>query len=154
MLDELYSMPEGWHQLFAVQRGVLAPLQLYHFYKTQDLARAASPSSVAVLDPHVFDWLAAGGRAERTIRVYAEQFRLLLRCGPNTARVCDLFDLPTTYRLRCVDRERRAYRSFNLCRAVLSYVRFACRDQRALSRKIAEQIRPFARERRQRQPHH
>lgn len=31
MLDELYSMPERWHLLFALQRGELAALELYHF---------------------------------------------------------------------------------------------------------------------------
>jgi hypothetical protein len=155
MLDELYSMPERWHLLSALQRGEIAPLQLYRFYKTQDLARAPSPSSVTPLMPHIFDWLAAGGRAERTTRVYAEQFRVLLREGSTNARVSDLYDLLAAYRLRCLSRERATFRSFNLCRAaVLSYLRFGFRDQRALWREIAEQIRPFAREWRQRPPHH
>jgi hypothetical protein len=79
----------------------------------------------------------------------------MLRLGPTAARVSDLYHLLTAHRLRCLNRERPAYRSFNLCRsAVLSYLRFAFRDQRALWREIGEQIRPFARERRRRQPHH
>ncbi len=60
-------------------------------------------------------------------------------------RVSDLYDLLAAYRLRCLSRERATFRSFNLCRAaVLSYLRFAFRDQRALWREITEQIRPAA----------
>jgi integrase len=87
--------------------------------------------------------------------VYAEQFRLLLRNGASVARVSDLHDLLAAYRLRCLNRERPTYRSFNLCRAaVLSYLRFAFRDQRPLWREIGEQIRPFPPERRRRAPRH
>jgi hypothetical protein len=103
----------------------------------------------------MFDWLAAGGRAQRTIAGYAYQFRQLLRRAEHGACVRDLYSLLSAYRVHCCTKKRPTHRAFNLCRvAVLSYLRHAFRDQRLLWREIVDEIRPLPRAARRRQPRH
>jgi len=148
-------MPERWYLLKAICRHELSPMQLYAFYRTQQLGKAPTVTSVVQLRPHMFDWLADSGLADRTRRVYAEQFQLLLRAAHNAVRVMDLYELLTAYRARCRAPERGTHRSFNLCRAaVLSYLHSAFRDQRALWHEIAEHIAPLPRPARRRPPRH
>jgi hypothetical protein len=133
MFEELHTMPERWYLLKAICRHELTPMQPYAFYKTQQLAKAPTVTSVVRLRPHMFDWIADSGLADRTRRVYGEQFALLLHGAHDAVRVMDLYELLAAYRARCRAPERGTHRSFNLCRAaVLSYLHSAFRDQRAL----------------------
>ena len=155
MFEELHTMPERWYLLKAVLRHELTPMELYVFYKTQQLGHAPTVSSVIPLRPHLFDWITDSGLADRTRRVYAEQYALLLRHAAPGARVMDLYDLLAAYRVRCRTPERGTHRSFNLCRAaVLSYLHSAFRDQRPLWQEIIEHIAPLPRPARRRVPRH
>lgn len=155
MFEELHTMPERWHLLKAISRHELTPMQLYAFYKTEQLGQAPTVTSVVRLHPHMFDWLADSGLADRTRRVYGEQFKLLLRGAHDAMRVMDLYELLVAYRARCRAPERGTHRSFNLCRAaVLSYLHSAFRDQRALWHEIVEHIPPLSRPARRRPPRH
>lgn len=86
-------MPERWHLLKAICRHELTPMRLYAFYKTQQLGKAPTITSVMRLRPHLFDSLADSGVAHRTQRVYSEQLALLMRGAHDAVRVMDLYEL-------------------------------------------------------------
>jgi hypothetical protein len=109
---------------------------------------------VIPLRPHLFDWLTDSGLADRTRRVYAEQYTLLLRHTAVGTRVMDLYDLLAAYGVHC-RAPPGTHRSFNLFRAaVLSYLHGAFRDQRPLWQEIVEHIRPLPGPPRRRAPRH